>query len=87
MHPTYTSRLYYLPQAQLNRIRTKSKELNAAMNVYEHFIEDEGLPICDFTFFRNKTSLQAKVRRAIKRMGIIARITKHERNRELNKYK
>ena len=75
MNPTYTSRLYYLPQAHLTRLRAKSKDLNKAMNGYEEFVEDEGLPVCDFTFYRNKTSLISKLRRAIKRMGIIARIT------------
>ena len=75
MNPTYTSRLYYLPMAHLERLRIKSKELNIAMNEYEKFVSEEGLPVCDFTFYRNKTSLNSKLRRAIKRMGIIARIT------------
>ena len=57
------------------------------MAEYEHYIKIEGLPICDFSYYRKHVTLHTKIKRAMKRLIILARITRHDRIKVAKKIK
>lgn len=80
----FTNRIYILPQHQLNRIRKYSKELSKAMDEYNDYIKEKGLPICDFTLYRkNATTVHEKFKRAMRRLTVFSDIMRNQRENEV----